>query len=409
MTFASTFWRGMFRDRTAVAIVVCIGIGIPSVSEAVDPEALKTAFQARLEASVEEQRAFVDIPGATAAFVLPDNSFVGIATGFADRELRLPMRPETRMFAGSTGKTYAAALAMLMVAEGKMSLDDKLSRFLGDEQWYSRLPNAEEITLRHLFNHSSGVNRYVRTDEFARLVTERTTYDPDYHSPPRELIAFVLDDEPLFPAGEGYNYADTNFLLAGIAMEKVGNFRLEHEIVRRLLYPHGLVLTGPQDGIWHAGLAQGYFPEQSGYAEVFDTALEAGLYRFNPLGEWTGGGFISNSMELARWAKILFEGSAFDRPYLDDMIGLTNTYSLDQGFEYGIGAVVERNPELGLVLRHAGVYFGYGTSMAYYADYGVAIAVQVNTMYAQAARAIRTELAALVLDVCREGAENCGR
>ena len=393
----------MKRLAVCVALLILLTVDVPAQTG--DINDLELAFLARLEQLIDSQRRAIEVPGATAAFVTSDDRVIGVATGLANKELGLEMKPETRMFAGSTGKTYAAALLMWMVSQGKLSLDDKLSRYLGDEQWYAQLPNAEDITIRQLLNHGSGIDRYVNTDVFPKLVMERVTNDPRYWTPPRDLVALILGDQPLFPAGEGYNYADTNFLLAGMVVEKVGGFRLEHEIVRRLLYPHGLVQTGPQDGIWHAGLAQGYFPPEFPLAQFFKTALDRGLFRWNPLGEWTGGGFISNSMELARWAKILYEGKAFDAPYLDEMVGSVNPYSRSAGYGYGLGVVVEDHPEHGQILRHAGIYFGYGTSMAYYADHQVAIAVQVNTMNSDVAKAIRIGLAEVVLKACQEQRE----
>ncbi|MDE2976133.1 MAG: serine hydrolase, partial [Acidobacteriota bacterium] len=96
-------------------------------------------FQARLD----ELRAELGFIGATAAFVLPDGSEGVAATGYADPDNDLPMTPEHRMPAGSIGKTIAAATALSMVNEGLLGLDDLASRWLGDEPWWTRLPNHE--------------------------------------------------------------------------------------------------------------------------------------------------------------------------------------------------------------------------------------------------------------------------
>jgi D-alanyl-D-alanine carboxypeptidase len=70
------------------------------------------------------------------------------------------MKPADRMLAGSVGKTFAAATALQLIKEGKIKLDDKIEKYLGGEPWFARLPNAKEITVRQLMNHTSGLVRY---------------------------------------------------------------------------------------------------------------------------------------------------------------------------------------------------------------------------------------------------------
>ena len=65
------------------------------------------------------------------------------------------MRPDSLMLAGSVGKTFVAAVALQLIKEGKFALDDKISKYLGKEEWFSRLPNSSEITIRQLMSHTS--------------------------------------------------------------------------------------------------------------------------------------------------------------------------------------------------------------------------------------------------------------
>jgi D-alanyl-D-alanine carboxypeptidase len=60
---------------------------------------------------------------------------------------------------GSVGKTYVAAIAMQLISEKKFSLDDKVSRYLDHFDWYGKIPNASDITIRMIMNHTSGVMR----------------------------------------------------------------------------------------------------------------------------------------------------------------------------------------------------------------------------------------------------------
>ena len=116
----------------------------------------KTALQQKLD----EWHNAGSFPGATVGVVLADGESFGLAVGFSDREAKTAMRPNDRMLAGSVGKTFAAATALQLIKEGKITLDDKIAKYLGSEQWFARLPNAKEITVRQLMNHTSGLVRY---------------------------------------------------------------------------------------------------------------------------------------------------------------------------------------------------------------------------------------------------------
>src|SRR5690606_34417756 len=119
------------------------------------------------------------------------------------------MKPTDRMLAGSTGKTFAAATALQLVKEGKIGLDDKVSKYLGAEEWFERLPNANDITVRQLMNHTSGLVRYEFKDQF----TKDLTANPDKSWRPEELVTYLFGESPPFAAGEGWDYSDTNYIV----------------------------------------------------------------------------------------------------------------------------------------------------------------------------------------------------
>ena len=133
-------------------------------SEAVVATEIEELFQERLDELCDE----LGFIGATAAFVLPDGSEGSAATGYADPALGLVMTPEHRMPAGSIGKTIAAATALSMVNEGLLGLDDLASRWLSNETWWTRLPNHETMTLRHLLSHSGGLTDHVFDEAWRR-------------------------------------------------------------------------------------------------------------------------------------------------------------------------------------------------------------------------------------------------
>src|SRR5688572_15372254 len=89
-------------------------------------------------------------PGATIGVCLANGNCFPLATGVSDLTSMAPMKPTDRMLAGSTGKTFAAAVAIQLVSEGKIGLDDKVAKYFGGESWFARLPNAKDITVRQL-------------------------------------------------------------------------------------------------------------------------------------------------------------------------------------------------------------------------------------------------------------------
>ena len=101
--------------------------------------------------------------------------------------------------------------------------------------------------------------------------------------------------------------------------------------------------------------------------------------RWNPAIEWTGGGLVSNSFDLARWAKLLFEGRALGGNYLDDLLHETPIDSDGRGVGYGAGVAIHKTGLIGPWYGHSGWIPGYTSSLRYYPDRKAAVAFQINT------------------------------
>jgi D-alanyl-D-alanine carboxypeptidase len=184
----------------------------------------------------------------------------------------------------------------------------------------------------------------------------------------------VLDRPPLFPAGEGYNYTDAGYLVAGLILEKAMG-RSYYEMLReRFIEPLQLLHTVPSDQRDIPELVAGrqervwYLP-----GRVVDAH---GSLRWNPAVEWTGGGLATNPQDLVLWAKALYEERAFPGPYLDELLDSPSNAGENNG--YGLGVYIYRNTPLGTAYGHGGYWPGYRTGMAYFPDHRVAVAVQLN-------------------------------
>lgn len=330
----------------------------------------------RVQSKLDELRASAELPGITVGFVLADGRSVSVSAGLADVENKTPLAPADLMLAGSIGKTYFAAVTLQLVHEGKLKLDEKIGRWLGREAWFNRLPNARDITLRMLMNHTSGIPEHVLDSNFLAAIKA----DPDRVWKPEELVAYVLDQKPLFPAGQGWSYADTNYIVVGIIVEKVTGKSFYGEVENRILRPLALKHTRPSVSRTMRGVVTGYSRPDSPFGFTGRTIID-GKFIINPQMEWTGGGFASTALDLARWAKALYEGKVLKKEALDEMLTPVEAQGGrggGNGNKYGL-AVQIRQSEWGVSYGHGGWFPGYLSEMEYFPRHKVAIAVQVNT------------------------------
>jgi D-alanyl-D-alanine carboxypeptidase len=109
-------------------------------------------------------------------------------------EAKLRMTPETRFLAGSVGKSLHAALAVALARDGVVDLDAPISRWIGGEPWFTRLPNARDLTLRLLLQHRSGLIDHVFSLEFVVQELKLRMFEPDHALiPPERLIEGAFD------------------------------------------------------------------------------------------------------------------------------------------------------------------------------------------------------------------------
>ena len=326
-----------------------------------------------LQAKLNEWHRAGKFPGATLGVALANGESFGLAAGYSDRDAKTAMRPDDRMLAGSVGKTFAAATALQLVKEGKIGLDDKIEKYFGKEAWFDRLPNARSITVRHLMNHTSGLVRY----EFRGTFLKDLTANPMKVWTPEERLAYLSAEKAPFEPGQGWDYSDTNYIVLGMIIEKVTGKRFFDEADRRLIKPLKLKDTIPQEGPRMKGVVQGYAGPNNPFGGK-DAMIENGKFVINPQLEWTGGGYASTAQDLARWAKMMYEGKAFDPSLVPQMLDGVVAPMLGREAKYGLGVII-RNTPAGVTYGHSGFFPGYTTDMLYFPDQKIAVAVQVNT------------------------------
>ncbi|GAB5553033.1 MAG: hypothetical protein Sapg2KO_26240 [Saprospiraceae bacterium] len=314
------------------------------------------------------------IPGLSLTVIQQDQEDQ-YAIGWADVEQQVALTPQHRMFSGSIGKTYFAAQIMLLAAEGKVDLEAKASEYLGHEKWFKALPNASEMTIRSLLNHTSGVPEYVYDQNLWKTVKAQ----PTKVWTAAERLAYISDQKAHFPTGKGWSYADANFIILGAVVEKITGEKIYDLVQQNILDPLQLRQTEPSIQAQIANLTAAYTGNMFG--QIFgEKVSNLGQYGFNPQLEWTGGGFVTNSTDLARWVKGLYTSDLLDpsskKAVYSPVNRQTGLPNLATG--YGLGAEIFAT-SYGVAYGHSGFMPGFLSVMAYLPDYEMAVALQVNT------------------------------
>ena len=338
-----------------IAVVVSCGNAL-----ALEPQALSEL----LESARAEKR----MPGLRAAIRYPNGRIVRAAVGLGDREAGAPLDDTVGMPGGSTGKAFVAAVTMLLVEDGTLSLDDRASRWLGHTDWSGRLPNVEDIKVRHLLSHSSGIPDYPSTTGFRTGMIWRAIRHGSVKFEPEELIGYSLGKKSPFPAGQGYLYSDTGYLVLGRLIEAASGRSYYDLVQERILDPQKLDSIRPQSESVLANIVPGY---TAGARNL----KKDGRMKFDPSSEWTGGGLVTTPTMLVKFFGALAEGRVVKPATLALMLKGEWQNLTEPNWRYGYGLFVYDD---GKSFGHAGLWPGYRTDVRHYASSGITVAVQTN-------------------------------
>jgi CubicO group peptidase (beta-lactamase class C family) len=255
---------------------------IPVASVAADPPA------AEVDAVVRRELARQRIPGLGLGVVREGRLVYAEGYGRANVELEAPATPRTMFQSGSVGKQFTAALVLLLAAEGRLGLDDPVSK---------RLPEAPEawrgITVRHLLTHTSGIAEYTDRIDLRRDYTE-------------DQLLHMAGERPLdFAPGTRWSYSNTAYAVLGILVHRASG-RFYGDLLREKVFlPLGMatarviseadIVPGRAAGY---RLASGQLKNQDWVAPSLNTTADGALYL--------------SVLDMARWA----EGLETDVPLL---------------------------------------------------------------------------------------------
>jgi CubicO group peptidase (beta-lactamase class C family) len=298
-----------------------------------------------------------EAPGA-AVMVIRDGEVLHAAGyGFADLERRDPITPQTNFELASVSKQLTAMAVMILAERGLLSYDDSMVDFLPELARF-----GDRITLRHLLTHTSGLPDY-----YDALEQAAAGGMPDTEQAMRFLAGW---GEPLFPAGERYEYSNPGYEMLALVVERVSGQAFGAFLHDSIFAPLGMTGTVVRDSseplIAHR--ARGYTRKDGGF-ELLD---------HHPLNHIVGSGSIYSSVEdLARWDRALDNEKLVRRATLEEAWSPVQLAS-GELYPYGFGWRLDRCGDLGPRVSHSGGWLGFSTFVARYPERRVSVIVLAN-------------------------------
>ena len=298
-------------------------------------------------------------PGCVAGVAFGDVSTVTAAYGQADLEHPDPLTPASIFETGSLAKQFTAAAMMLLVQDGKLSLDDDIRRYLPEMPDY-----GTPITIRHLLTHTSGLR-----EQWSLLALAGDPPGTQVHGQAVILDLASRQKGLNFKPGAEFLYTNTNYALSAIIIERVSGKTLQQFTDQRLFQPLGMSHSRWREDFRTVvpGRATAYAPADVGFI--------ANMPFTNVYGN---GGLLTTVGDLLRWNAFLDKPS--DLPGGQALVTALQTPGrLSNGvpLDYALGLEVTRDHGRRLV-SHSGSTGGYKTWLGRYPDEGISIAVMCN-------------------------------
>ena len=316
------------------------------------PCAAQDALTKSVDEVVQQEMTRQRIPGVSLAVVKNGQVVLAKGYGFANLEHKVSVVPETIFQSGSIGKQFTATAVMMLVADGKLALDDKIGKYLGavPEAWST-------ITIRHLLTHTSGLTDYPDDFDFRRDYTED------------ELLKRAQAITPAFKPGEKWQYSNLAYVTLGILIHKVSGQFYGDFLQERVFKPLGMNTTriiSEADIV--PNRAAGYImvkneiKNQNWVSPTLNTTADGALYL--------------TSLDLAKWDAALYGEKLLKPDLLQQMwttAKLNNNKTTDYGFGWALGQINGHR-----LVQHGGAWQGFTSFIARYVDDKLTVIVLDN-------------------------------
>ncbi|MGD9347572.1 MAG: serine hydrolase [Candidatus Aminicenantes bacterium] len=283
------------------------------------------------------------------------------AYGMADRERNISNQVNTKFCIGSMNKMFTAVAIARLIEQGKLSYDDLIGKYLGEEWILSEV--GEQVKIAHLLSHTSGIAEYL-TDEFfiSSAETYRTLED---YKPIIKNLSIT------FEPGTRWEYCNTGFILLGAIIEKItGKDYLEY-LKEHIYDPADMdstIVFDPNET--SSNLAMGYEKVQEEGKAFWRKTAYAGKIKGSP----AGGGF-STVDDLLKFSEALRSNLLINSETKELLMSVkASTRSID----YGYGFIIENSRKFGRVVGHGGAAFGVSANFRMFVDRGYTMIILSN-------------------------------
>jgi CubicO group peptidase (beta-lactamase class C family) len=315
-----------------------------------------------VDAYVESEMAKQHIPGLQLGVYRDGEIIKAKGYGLSNVELNVPVRPETIFQSGSIGKQFVATAVMMLTEQGRLGLDDSITKFFRDAP-----AGWRNIRVRNLLSHTSGLGEY-ESDENTRPggpLNLRQEYTEE------QLVKFAESLPMDFQPGEKWEYCNTNYLLLGVMIHRVTGKFYGDFLQERIFKPLGMANTRViNDADIIPNRAAGYrlltgeLKNQEWVSPTFNSTADGTLYL--------------NVLDLARWDSALYTERLLKRARLDEMWTVAKLNSGQPNeWNYGFGWLVDAiNGHR--VIEHSGSWQGFTAFIARYVDDKLTVVVLTN-------------------------------
>src|SRR5436190_9069669 len=367
----------MKTNLRVVAVGFMTGVGLGSLTglsscQRQQESALKPIDKAALQTLVDTTARELLVPGAVVLLCTPQGEFT-VNYGTTLIGATSPPQADTHFRIASNTKTMTAAVIVLLAQEGKLSLDDPVSKYV------SGVPDGDKITITELLNMRSGLYTYDDDPQFWSVL-ER---DPTKIWTPAEVLAIAFTHPPYFPPGTDFHYSNTNYALLGLIAEKIEGKPLASCFQGRLFGPLGLkdtMLPATGSNTIPDPYSHGYLYGGCSFRNLTDkpyppdiqAAVRAGTLKpddctgQNSSYASAAGGAISTANDLAIWIKALVGGKVlnadYQRHWLDSL--QPEDPGKPEGQKYGDGiSQISWGPNT--IYFHGGEMPGFNSKISY--------------------------------------------
>lgn len=300
----------MFR-RLTLGVAVLSAVAVPSAGAET-----AGAVQRGLDGLVREQ----GFPAAMASVREPGGRNRFYAAGVGDLATGEPVPTDGQVRIASTTKIFVATVVLQLVGEGKVGLDEPIETYLP-----GLVRDGRDITMRQLLQHTSGLPEYVTFD--FKDVQHR-------YVEPRELLDLALARPATFPPGTSWSYSNTNYVVAGLLVQRVTGRPIGEEITNRVIRKAGLRHTywpGTGDQTIREKHAHGYYTPATPDQERFD------FTEMDPSWGWAAGQLISTPSDVTKFLAALVGGQLLPPAQLVEMQKTVAAPGFPAGWRYGLG------------------------------------------------------------------------